>query len=248
MAERDAPWDPSMPLRWDASDEEMLRRDVELYASYQPDNTHSFARECSLVQTIKEFAAASVAHALHERDGAPSDEEDREARYEPPFGFHFSDLWDAYEAGAQDGRNHPDCGDDLIARSADAYCKTKALPPPPTEEREAMAEELFAHFAGPAFVDARREQWRGNGRQLSAARRESTYHEADALLAAGFRRSPVQERGADTARLDWMEGEPEREQNDPKYRSVFRRNIPITREVIDAARSASPPAPPEHSR
>jgi hypothetical protein len=51
------------------------------------------------------------------------------------------------------------------------------------------------------------------------------------------------EAEADSKRLDWLEAEVEREQRNTAYAALYRRNIPITREAIDAARS--PAAPPE---
>ena len=37
----------------------------------------------------------------------------------------------------------------------------------------------------------------------------------------------------DSQRLDWLEAEMDREHNTSGYRSLFRRNVPITREAID---------------
>ena len=54
----------------------------------------------------------------------------------------------------------------------------------------------------------------------------------------------LRERGAeDTARMDWLEGELERERGyqPPGYTSLFRRNVPIPRAAIDKARKDGSP-------
>lgn len=53
----------------------------------------------------------------------------------------------------------------------------------------------------------------------------------------------LRERRADSARLDWLGLEVAREMEEPRYgkpRSLFRRNLPITRETIDAAMRGAP--------
>lgn len=66
---------------------------------------------------------------------------------EPEGGFAFADLWAAYETGAKDAREHHPASDALIGRSADAYCKSKAVRGPST-----IAAEEFddASRAAPA--------------------------------------------------------------------------------------------------
>jgi hypothetical protein len=55
---------------------------------------------------------------------------------------------------------------------------------------------------------------------------------ADALVACA-------KASEDSERLDWLECEIERENLRPNARSLFRRNMPITRAAIDAARKGA---------
>lgn len=74
-------WDPSMPLRWDASDEEIRTRQGWLLGYVRgADGAYRFAsagkgRAEGINECARELAAASVAHALHERDGGAVTEE-----------------------------------------------------------------------------------------------------------------------------------------------------------------------------
>lgn len=56
-------------------------------------------------------------------------------------------------------------------------------------------------------------------------------------------KAKLAEAQKDSARLDWLEAEMRYEQIHDGYRSLFRRNYPITRTAIDAAMSA--PAEPQ---
>ena len=76
---------------------------------------------------------------------------------------------------------------------------------------------------------------------------QTTAEIAAFILAAGFRRSalPV-ETPTDTERLDWLEGEMNREaiairEGRKLPNPLFRKCMPITREAIDAARLADTP-------
>ena len=41
--------------------------------------------------------------------------------------FNYSDIWDAYVEGAKSGREKPTISDEIINKSADAYCKLQEL-------------------------------------------------------------------------------------------------------------------------
>lgn len=70
-------------------------------------------------------------------------------------------------------------------------------------------------------------------------RPESTYNAIALHFKAIGRAEAIAEAARDTARLDWLEGEMEREKSGPFPRkfndSLFRRNMLITRAAIDAA-------------
>jgi hypothetical protein len=53
-------------------------------------------------------------------------------------------------------------------------------------------------------------------------------------------RDELQRLRADSERLDWLEHEPETEMHQPSYVGLFRLNLPVTRERIDAARKGTP--------
>lgn len=203
-------WDPSMPLRWNASDEEIAQRYQQLkvvrVTTASSDHVLSWKLKQNdgqpelwvrLVAMAREFATASVAHALHERDGA----QDR-------------------------------------------------------EEKLDLGTIIMNHL----------EQ---HGATLM-------WDLADTILAAGFRRSPVQERGADTKDVqprdieceecsgrgyragpvccgNTLNGECrgdcaiEEQTPCPHCRTTGKRSESLYEYVdrLKATRSASPPAPPE---
>ena len=133
---------------------------------------------------------------------------------------------------------HKGEGYDFIACTADRYA--------PAVRREDV-ELLLRRYTVAVEVQAKLGYWRAEVDELSAALLALYAPPAgEPTPAAG------PEGGEDARRLDWLEGELDREQEairaggrlfrlSPK--SLFRQNVPITRAAIDAAMSAALPAP-----